>query len=232
MLTLLRASSRHTGGAVPLLGHCSAAVEIYLVDTTWDPTGMETSWSLSAEEQLRASRFRSKRARRQYVVTRQVLRELLSERLGWAADEVPIIEDGLARPYIVDGPTFSVSHTEGRSLIAITASGNVGADIESLSRDMSSSVLMRALTTSERREIGRVPSASRRRTLFKVWTRKEALLKGVGSGLWIDPTTLKIGITPDEAYSGTSQVRLQERSWTVSDLNLGDEWVAAVALAS
>ncbi len=83
----------------------------------------------------------------------------------------PLIAPG-GKPYIPGGPEFSLSHSGALAVIAL-ADVPVGADAEK-DRPVGEAVRLRALTGAER--------ADSRGFLF-FWTRKEAALKCLGTGV-------------------------------------------------
>ena len=71
--------------------------------------------------------------------------------------------------------------------------------------------------------MGSVPVSDRVTRLTSCWVRKEAYLKGIGTGLGVDPATVPVGIEP-------TPVRLGE--WAVLDLpQLGPAHVGGLAVA-
>ena len=92
----------------------------------------------------------------------------------------PLIAPG-GKPYIPGGPEFSLSHSGTLAVIAL-ADVPVGADAEK-DRPVGEAVRLRALTDAER--------ADSRDFLF-FWTRKEAALKCLGTGVDRAPGSLDV----------------------------------------
>lgn len=92
----------------------------------------------------------------------------------------PLIAPG-GKPYIPGGPEFSLSHSGALAVIAL-ADVPVGADAEK-DRPVGEAVRLRALTGAER--------ADSRDFLF-FWTRKEAALKCLGTGVDRAPGSLDV----------------------------------------
>lgn len=97
----------------------------------------------------------------------------------------PLIAPG-GKPYIPGGPEFSLSHSGTLAVIAL-ADVPVGADAEK-DRPVGEAVRLRALTGAER--------ADSRDFLF-FWTRKEAALKCLGTG--VDRALDSLDIRADSA---------------------------------
>ena len=97
----------------------------------------------------------------------------------------PLIAPG-GKPYIPGGPEFSLSHSGTLAVIAL-ADVPVGADAEK-DRPVGDAVRLRALTGAER--------ADSRDFLF-FWTRKEAALKCLGTG--VDRALRSLDVRADSA---------------------------------
>ncbi len=97
----------------------------------------------------------------------------------------PLIAPG-GKPYIPGGPEFSLSHSGTLAVIAL-ADVPVGADAEK-DRPVGEAVRLRALTGAER--------ADSRDFLF-FWTRKEAALKCLGTG--VDRALRSLDVRADSA---------------------------------
>ena len=144
---------------------------------------------ISRDEAERARGFYFERDRRRYLVGRGILRILLGRYLGRAPQEVvfrygpngkPSLAAGLA-----DAPLhFNVAHSEGLALYAFTSAGPVGVDLE-LMRDLPDwpQVADAVFSARELAQLRACPPAGRRDEFFRAWTRQEAVLKALGTGL-------------------------------------------------
>ncbi|HET6548121.1 MAG TPA: 4'-phosphopantetheinyl transferase superfamily protein, partial [Solirubrobacter sp.] len=107
---------------------------------------------------------------------------------------------------------FNLSHSGGRALIALAEGVEVGIDVERT--DRRSRAIERTLTEGERAALH---ARDRHRALLQVWCRKEALAKAIGGGLGWAPETF------DTTRPG---------GYALADLELGDGYVAAIAVAA
>jgi 4'-phosphopantetheinyl transferase len=100
----------------------------------------------------------------------------------------------------------SISRCPGVAVVAVSDSVVVGVDVESIERLSRASIDDVAFHPEEVAVLSRLKpdAASRARTIL--WTRKEAVLKASGHGLWIDPTSLRISV-PVRKHSGPAVVR-------------------------
>lgn len=134
---------------------------------------------LSPDERERAARFVFERDRRRYTAARGTLRRLLGAELGVDAAAIEFRYGPNGKPFIDEPLHFNVSHSEEWALVALSTDGLVGCDVESV-RPLPD-LVSRWFAPSECELI--LPSGDREALFFRYWTLKEAVLKGIGSGL-------------------------------------------------
>jgi 4'-phosphopantetheinyl transferase len=151
--------------------------------------------TLSADEQDRAREFYFDRDRRRFVVGRGALRTVLADYLGCRAVEITFSygangKPGLAEEWLENSigrvvpVAFNVAHSEGIALFAITASGDVGVDLERI-RDLPDweSIAATYFGGADHARVQAAAPEMRRTEFFRAWTRQEAVLKATGLGL-------------------------------------------------
>jgi 4'-phosphopantetheinyl transferase len=168
---------------------------------------------LPAEDRRRAERILVEPGRRRWVAARWALRRTLCRYLDVAAEELMLEVGENGKPRIA-GPTrlrFNLSHSDELALIAVTAAGEVGIDIERVDPDRDFLELARNGLDRESAGLVRAaPAADRPGAFYRAWVRREAIGKCTGAGLTL-------------AASG-------EQLW-VREIDIGEGWAAAVALA-
>ena len=86
------------------------------------------------------------------------------------------------KPYLEQGPYFSISHCKQAILVAIS-DREIGVDIESIRR-ADESLVRRTMNEAEQARIADSPDPQR--AFITLWTRKEAVLKMRGTGILDD----------------------------------------------
>ncbi|TDP77340.1 4'-phosphopantetheinyl transferase [Bradymonas sediminis] len=189
---------------------------------------------LSGDEQARARRFRRPRDFDAYVVTRGVLRQLLSAYLGRAGVSVAAQAVGLGRgrhgkPQLLADPVvgadaaleFSVSHSGDFALLAFGRSGALGVDVERLNtgRDIDLIVAhhFAPAEAAALREQGARSEDARCRLFYRYWTRKEAYLKALGVGMTVDLRSFAVGLEPGALLAESA--RDDAAQWRFYELN-------------
>ena len=151
--------------------------------------------SLAGEEK-QAARFRSPRDAERLLVRRAVLRSLIGELKDLDPATVQLVGGGGVRPSIrgLAGFEFNTSHSDSCFAVATSTECLPGIDVEihRLLPDLDS-LVDRICSPEERRELKAFGPVSA--TWFlQLWTRKEAVLKGLGLGLKLDPARVTIPI--------------------------------------
>jgi 4'-phosphopantetheinyl transferase len=139
---------------------------------------------------------------------RGALHALLAAILGQPPD---IRVDAHGKPALAgDGPAFNVAHSGSLALIAIGLRP-LGVDVElrDLRRD-ANAIARRFFTAGEAALVAAEPGQ-----FFRLWCRKEAWLKALGTGL---------RLPLDEV-----DVRGELAGWTLVDVDVGERYAAAVA---
>ncbi|MDQ6806412.1 MAG: 4'-phosphopantetheinyl transferase superfamily protein [Actinomycetota bacterium] len=186
---------------------------------------------LDEEERSRAARLRGGE-RTGFLAAHILLRQLLGRRLGVAPGVVAYRREACprcgaprGRPAL-DGPGptlhFSLSRRAGVVLIAL-APVAVGVDVEAVPPDATVADVAELLHPAEREQILAAGAATRAEVFTRLWARKEAYLKGIGTGVAHD-----LGAD----YLGTDELVPGPPGWTVVEVPVASGYGAAVAVQS
>jgi 4'-phosphopantetheinyl transferase len=141
---------------------------------------------LSDEERDRLIVYRTRELAERYVVTRSLVRIVLSDRLGVAARELQVSRTDTGKPVITGGIHFNVSHSGDLILLALSERRAVGVDVERR-REVQrvQSLRNRWLGESERAQMDRLVAHGARESdaFLRIWSLKEARLKALGVGI-------------------------------------------------
>ncbi|MFE2745353.1 4'-phosphopantetheinyl transferase family protein [Streptomyces scopuliridis] len=198
---------------------------------------------LDAGERQRAAAFHRSADRRCYVAAHVSLRLLLGAYLGQDPAAVRLVREPCpscggphGRP-VAEGREvrFSLSHSGDLALIAL-ADTPVGADVERIpALDMVTETAS-ALHPAEVAELAALPEADRPGGFARVWVRKEAYLKGLGTGLARGLSLDYVGTgTGARTGTGTSAggsagATAVPPGWTLIDITAPEGFVAAAAV--
>jgi 4'-phosphopantetheinyl transferase len=144
---------------------------------------------MSADEHARMVRFVFDRDRRAFLLTRALVRTMLSRYAPIAPADWKFIANVHGRPEILDRPSgvpdlrFNISHTDGLIACAVTIGREVGVDVEHVGRRLEHDIAARFFAPAEVTDLQALPGDEQRRVFFDYWTLKEAYIKARGFGL-------------------------------------------------
>lgn len=147
---------------------------------------------LSDEESHRVDRFYFDKDRYDYLVSHAMMRLILSKYAPIAPQDWTFEKNTHGKPYISERHSldtdlqFNLSHTEGKTVFAITTLNSLGIDIEAKNR--TSHYLNLAnhfFSSTEAKDLQTANEKVQKERFFDYWTLKEAFIKAVGKGLSI-----------------------------------------------
>ncbi|MER5465927.1 4'-phosphopantetheinyl transferase superfamily protein [Streptomyces sp. NPDC002668] len=188
--------------------------------------------TLDASERKRAATFAQPADRIRFTAAHVMLRAVLGSYLAvppadirYVREECPCCGGPHGRPALLGFPNdlhFSLSHRSDLVLIGV-AGAPIGVDVELVSDVQGSNELALMLHPDEQREAQALDPVRRPRAIARLWTRKEAYLKGLGTGLGRDPAMDYIGL-------GTPGGPQPQVDWHLLDIPVDRGYVASVAM--
>jgi len=146
---------------------------------------------LDEEERRQEQRFHFARDRHRYLLTRALVRTVLSRYIPVSATDWRFEPSAYGRPIIANDHelarelSFNISHTDGLIVLAVTRGGAVGVDLECRGRDADLEVADRYFSPMEVRALRSLPLEAQRHRFLDLWTLKESYIKARGMGLSI-----------------------------------------------
>ncbi len=148
---------------------------------------------LTEEERRKELRFYFADDQKRYLVTRAMVRTLLSRYMpSIAPADWRFSTNRYGRPQIETpggqdcGLSFNISHTRGLIALGITGRRELGVDVENVvTREVSIDIADRFFAPSEVAELSTVPPERQQDRFFEYWTFKESYIKARGMGLSI-----------------------------------------------
>ena len=203
-------------------------IHLWLAELDSATAQLASNW-LSPSEMARAAKFVFQRDVGRYQAAHVHLRQLLWER--WRIPAGAEFEIGMhGKPQLPStAHGFNLSHSEARALIGLSTHEHIGVDIEVL-RPIADLLPLaeRTFTPRERQGLHSLGAAAADAAFLTVWTRKEACLKALGSGLAIEPSSFEVGVT-HAAESVSILVANRQIQLRVQSIALDDRALAAVA---
>ena len=196
----------------------------------------ELDHTLWEDERRRAERFHFEADRQRFVAARGILRRLLGRYLRVAPAEVSFRYGAQGKPELSGSATSSVSfnlaHSGDLALFALAQGRRLGIDVERLREVPEALTIARHhFTPSESKHL-RSTGTGLQAAFFRLWTRKEAVIKAVGTGVSTPLHEFDVSsIAPADARWQRVSVPSQPRpEWYVCDLPAADNYCAALAV--
>jgi 4'-phosphopantetheinyl transferase len=184
---------------------------------------------LAEDERARAERFVFDRDRVRYIAARARLRRILGGYLDCAPESLRFAYGTAGKPAL-PGISFNLSHCGDLAALAVCADAvPLGVDIEAV-RPVEESVARLFFAAGERAALQALPEAEWLLAFHRCWTRKEAYVKALGTGLGADTRSFEVSIGHEAAllWCATGDAG----RWSVRDIALPPGFVGAVAACS
>lgn len=184
---------------------------------------------LTPDEERRYQSYTVARARDQYLLTRALVRSVLSTHGGLAPEAWRFRTNRHGRPEI-DGDSelrFNLSNCEGLVVCAVTIGADVGVDVEARSSAVRiAEVAPRVFSGEELATLSALPAAAREDRALSLWVVKEAYLKARGTGLVEHVRAITVSIDGDDVRLRADPRATDLDTWRFAMLDFDDHRVA------
>ena len=148
---------------------------------------------LSEEEKIKADRFHFEKDQNRYIITHGISNQLIANYVNIKLTDISFEKNAKQKPFLKDFPhlQFNITYSLDYILIAFRfcdqkqmdySNLQIGVDVEDVNRSIDIALIIKDyFTFEEQEEI--LNNSSPANIFFKLWTRKEALVKATGTGL-------------------------------------------------
>ena len=187
--------------------------------------------ALDAPERARSRLMHRDDARLRFTAGRWLARQVLSRRLGCAETEVELAIGAHGRPVLTTGGIdFNLSHA-GSLVVLALSTARVGIDVEATGRANDwRAIAHRFFSAAEAAAIEAYSEAEQRAAFFRVWVRKEAFVKALGTGVATGLGRFDVSAGPEPALAGARIDGVDPTEWSIRDLAPGPGYAGAVAV--
>lgn len=195
---------------------------------------------LTDEEMYRAGKYFFERDRQRYILSRGILKKLLSSYAKVKPENIQFIYNKYGKPYL-NMPSrsveiqFNISHSEDIILLAFTYGHKIGIDIEYQRAEFADmKIAEHFFSPAEISALAMLPDNMRKKAFFECWTRKEAFIKAKGQGLTIPLDGFEVSVMPDEPaqllniYDDPEEVK----RWMMMNIETGGNYCGALVTES
>jgi 4'-phosphopantetheinyl transferase len=190
--------------------------------------------NLSASEIARAERFKSPEEKARFIIGRTWLRRLLGSYLSLAPLEIQVLLNRFGKPVLDNAQNginlrFNLSHSGDLIVYSFCLFSEIGIDTEKIDHTINHLDIAEQFCTEK--ELCYLKDSSGQHQLvqnfFRIWTRKEALLKAFGTGL--SPGLKEIEVLNDNISFSSSASQTTGTQWRVSDVHIDNSYKTAFA---
>ncbi len=160
----------------------------YIILDDFTDKHQELAHLLSIDEKKRSERFRFITHRQRFIIARAFLRKILSLYTKETPQQLIFLYNNHGKPYLKNNPLnlhFNVSHSHNIAVFAITIQKEIGVDIEKVELRFNEAIAKRFFTVEECQQLMALPEKERVVGFYKIWSRKEALIKALGAELYL-----------------------------------------------
>jgi 4'-phosphopantetheinyl transferase len=197
----------------------------------------EAQQTLAEDEQTRAERFVFPQHRDRFIVTRALLRTILSRYLQVAPHSLRFTYEAYGKPILAEPAQqhlcFNLSHSETLVLCAVSRQRALGVDIE-IVRPLADllALAQNVFTAREYATLCALSLSQQTEAFFHGWTRKEAFIKAIGAGLSYPLQGFEVSLAPNDPcqlrhIAGDTNAAAQ---WMLINLTPVSGYVGAVAV--
>lgn len=173
------------------------------------------------------ARIGNRRRRQEFLCGRALLRNTLESWTGEPAASHRLTKTDQGKPTCVDGPAISLTHSGNLVACAVTASGDIGIDLEVPKRNRRTTDIARSCFSGEESSWLATQPADR---FHMLWVLKEACLKAIGVGglnrfrFEVLPPRIEVSIADDSIDSvglyamGEALLALATRHFSLQDV--------------
>jgi 4'-phosphopantetheinyl transferase len=194
--------------------------------------------SLSDDELSRAKKYHFSRDAEHFIVSRGILRKILSLYLKIKPDQLEFQYGAYGKPYLTENLNkntiqFNIAHSHSLAVYAFALDVQLGIDVEYICRTPGAEdIFARFFSTYENSVFQKLPMEQRQWAFFRCWTLKEAFIKATGEGLAYPLNQFDVAFAPGEParllnIAGNSEEAFQ---WILKDFTPDSGYISAIAL--
>jgi 4'-phosphopantetheinyl transferase len=219
----------------PVTSFPAETIAVWRVPMKIDQPLRDDEWgSLSADERARAERFKFDAPRIRLVRCRRALRFILSQWLDVAPSSLIFEYGEHGKPELISPcgiPSFNVSHSHDWAMVAVTATGQLGVDVERCDPRMTwPGLARRFFSAREVNDLFALPAEQQLAAFYQIWTGKEAFIKAIGRGLSFPLGSFSVECCPDRPRSmlAIEDAQFESTAWQMAAIDPAAEYAATV----
>ena len=212
-------------------------IHFYIIELdNLKPELPEIKSALSKSELETANKFKFNKDRERFIITRYLLRKILSNYLYIPPKEIQIITNQYGKPKLDselnNNIQFNVSHSGDFAIFAINLFNEIGVDIEKIDNTINHLEIADNYFSTDEIEFLNISVSQNEiaEKFFRIWTRKESLLKAIGIGLL--PDLKKISVIENRFHDNELSPNLKASTnniWNIETLIMDNFYKVSLA---
>jgi phosphopantetheinyl transferase len=177
-----------------LISQTKGEVEVYYGITADLTSGIQNLINnITFEEKQRAERFHIPEERYTYIACHGLLRAILSRKLRERPSDIVFTHNRNNKPELPGNPYyFNISHDMGAFALVFSKFFYAGIDIERVNKNVDFLSVINTYFSANERNFIKGSDVNAIENFILLWTRKESLLKAVGTGIIDDLTSIEV----------------------------------------
>tara|TARA_B100000989_G_C19481980_1_gene445593 strand:+ start:583 stop:1353 length:771 start_codon:yes stop_codon:yes gene_type:complete len=192
---------------------------------------------LQAKDVVRYERLVQQRHRLEFLLGKWLTRICLSEYSDLAMGDWQFIDNAYGKPQPGEGlgvqaPFFNLSHSNGRAVLAVSRTPELGVDIEFTGRKRRvAKIAHRYFADEEIQTLLALPDSAQQSRFYELWSLKEAYIKARGLGLAIPLRSFAYTFSPNRVgLNEMTRSSSAQWRWQIWQLHTGLPYALALAV--
>jgi 4'-phosphopantetheinyl transferase len=183
---------------------------------------------LTPEETMRAGKYKQQKDTYRFIVSRGMQRVILGRYMRTSPGALEFVLSDNKKPYLLNKSSnnlfYNLSHSGDWIVLAIS-DVSIGTDVELIDPTFPFQDIL--ADNFSRAEIDYIGISHQK--FFKLWTRKEAILKATGQGLG---DHLKVTPALNGEYDLNTLLKGADKRWTLHSFDIAPAYISTVVYAS
>ncbi len=206
----------------------------YIIDMDQYHDSLLLFWEyLSINEQEQAKKYYDKVLADRYIISHGILRSILTYYIDQSPSGLELINNTHGKPFLKNSTIeFNMSHSRNMVCYVIAFNNKVGVDIEFYNTTIDVIGMLELVFTKKEVElIKSLDIDEQYNTFYKLWTKKEALVKAVGKGLSYPINTIEvIKLLSGQNILLTDKNNELQQEWYCYELKTPKDYFGAIGI--
>jgi len=191
---------------------------------------------LTDEEEKKIMKFIFEKDRKCHMISRSVLKDILSRYLSIKAEDVIFTYNDYGKPFLGNKINnaeinFNLSHSGDMIIYAFSTGRSIGVDVQEIrNMDSTDDIFKRYFSDYENSIFDTLPVELKTGAFYSCWTRKEAYVKAHGSGLSFPLDKFSVSFLPGKDAELLHDEFNDVSGWTLKEIFSSPDYTAALAV--